>query len=98
MTQIDLILSNRPELDSQSHQEQWNERGHRHAEVSHSHPPRSAIPQNGTELIRIGPPSREGSSSQVSMWGSGCALALYGIAALLMLAVVGIVVWLFIAG
>jgi hypothetical protein len=32
------------------------------------------------------------------MWGSGCALALYGIAALLMLAVVGIVVWLFIAG
>jgi hypothetical protein len=34
----------------------------------------------------------------VSMWGSGCALALYGLAALLMLAVVGIVVWIFIAG
>jgi|Tabmets5t2r1_1033131.scaffolds.fasta_scaffold30190_1 hypothetical protein len=34
----------------------------------------------------------------VSMWGSGCALALYGLAALLMLAVVAIVAWVFIAG
>jgi hypothetical protein len=33
----------------------------------------------------------------MSMWGSGCALALYGLAALLMLTVVGIVVWVFIA-
>jgi hypothetical protein len=34
----------------------------------------------------------------VSMWGSGCMLALYALAALLFLVAVGIVVWVLIAG